>query len=102
MVIRKTTVLVALLNGGILLVSIGAILYESIHRLILPEPLPGKTISPIVAAIGIVINAVTALLFPNKDSDLNIKGAFLHLMSDAVVSAAGYWRYRHFTHNGTG
>lgn len=85
---KKTTVLVALLNGGILLVSIGAILYESIHRLILPEPLPGKTIS-IVAAIGIVINAVTALLFfRNKDSDLNIKGAFLHLMSDAVVSAA--------------
>jgi cobalt-zinc-cadmium efflux system protein len=85
---KKTTVLVALLNGGILLVSIGAILYESIHRLIQPEPLPGKTIS-IVAAIGIVINAVTALLFfRNKDSDLNIKGAFLHLMSDAVVSAA--------------
>src|ERR1700733_14911670 len=85
---KKTTVLVALLNAGILLISIGAILYESIHRLILPEPIPGKAIS-IVAGIGIVINAVTALLFfRNKDSDLNIKGAFLHLMSDAVVSAA--------------
>jgi cobalt-zinc-cadmium efflux system protein len=85
---KKTTVLVALLNGGILLISIGAILYESIHRLIDPEVLPGKTIS-IVAAIGILINATTALLFfRNKDSDLNIKGAFLHLMSDAVVSAA--------------
>jgi cobalt-zinc-cadmium efflux system protein len=85
---KKTTVLVALLNGGILLVSIGAILYESVHRLILPEPLPGKTIS-IVAAIGILINTITALLFfRNKESDLNLKGAFLHLMSDAVVSAA--------------
>jgi len=85
---KKTTVLVALLNGGILLVSIGAILYESVHRIILPEPLPGKTIS-IVAAIGILINTITALLFfRNKESDLNIKGAFLHLMSDAVVSAA--------------
>ena len=85
---KKTTVLVALLNGGILLISIGAILYESIHRLILPEPLPGKTIS-IVAAIGILINTITALLFfRNKENDLNIKGAFLHLMSDAVVSAA--------------
>lgn len=85
---KKTTVLVALLNGGILLISIGAILYESIHRLILPEPLPGKTIS-IVAAIGIAINAVTALLFfRNKGSDLNLKAAFLHLLSDAVVSAA--------------
>jgi len=85
---KKTTVLVALLNGGILLVSIGAILYESVNRLILPEPLPGKTIS-IVAAIGIVINSVTALLFfRDKDRDLNIKGAFLHLLSDAAVSAA--------------
>jgi cobalt-zinc-cadmium efflux system protein len=85
---KKTTVLVALLNGGILLISIGAILYESIHRLILPEALPGKTIS-IVAAIGILINTITALLFfRNKKSDLNIRGAFLHLMSDAVVSAA--------------
>ncbi len=85
---KKTTVLVALLNGAILLVSIGAILYESVHRLILPEPLPGKTIS-IVAAIGILINTITALLFfRNRESDLNIKGAFLHLMSDAVVSAA--------------
>src|SRR5450432_1305965 len=85
---KKTTVLVALLNGAILLISIGAILYESVHRLILPEPLPGKTIS-IVAAIGILINTATALLFfRNRDSDLNIKGAFLHLMSDAVVSAA--------------
>ncbi len=85
---KKTTVLVALLNGGILLISIGAILYESVHRLILPEPLPGKTIS-IVAAIGILINTVTALLFfRDRERDLNIKGAFLHLMSDAVVSAA--------------
>jgi len=85
---KKTTVLVALLNGGILLVSIGAILYESVHRLILPEPLPGKTIS-IVAAIGIAINTITALLFfRDRERDLNIKGAFLHLMSDAAVSAA--------------
>jgi cobalt-zinc-cadmium efflux system protein len=85
---KKTTVLVALLNAGILLISIGAILYESIHRLILPEPLPGKTIS-VVAAIGILINGVTALLFfRNKENDLNIKSAFLHLLSDAVVSAA--------------
>jgi cobalt-zinc-cadmium efflux system protein len=85
---KKTTVLVALLNGGILLISIGAIFYESIHRLIVPEPVRGSTIS-IVAAIGIVINGITALLFfRNKENDLNIKSAFLHLLSDAVVSAA--------------
>jgi len=84
---KKTTILVALLNAAILLLSLGAIGYEAIHRLIAPEPLPGKTIS-IVAAIGIVINGVTALLFlRGKDSDLNIKSAFLHLLSDAIVSA---------------
>lgn len=84
---KKTTILVALLNGAILLLSIGAISYEAIRRLALPEPLPGKTIS-IVAAIGIVINASTAFLFlRGKDSDLNIKSAFLHLLADAIVSA---------------
>ncbi|MDP4212414.1 MAG: cation diffusion facilitator family transporter [Bacteroidota bacterium] len=85
---KKTTVLVALLNGGILLVSIGAILFESVQRLIDPQPLPGKTIS-LVAAIGILINGLTALLFfRSKENDLNMKGAFLHLMADAVVSGA--------------
>lgn len=85
---KKTTVLVALLNAGILLISIGAILYESIHRLIVPQPVHGNTIS-LVAAIGIVVNGVTALLFfRSKENDLNIKSAFLHLLSDAVVSAA--------------
>jgi cobalt-zinc-cadmium efflux system protein len=84
---KKTTILVALLNAAILLLSLGAIGYEALNRLASPEPLPGKTIS-IVAAIGIVINTVTALLFlRNKDNDLNIRGAFLHLLSDAIVSA---------------
>jgi cobalt-zinc-cadmium efflux system protein len=84
---KKTTILVALLNAAILLVSIGAISYEAIQRIITPQPLPGKTIS-IVAAIGILINATTALLFfRSKEKDLNVKGAFLHLISDAIVSA---------------
>ena len=85
---KKTTVLVALLNGGILLISIGAILYESVQRLIEPEPLPGRMIS-IIAAIGILINGLTAMLFfRSRENDLNIKSAFLHLAADAVVSAA--------------
>jgi cobalt-zinc-cadmium efflux system protein len=84
---KKTTILVALLNAAILLLSIGAISYEALHRLMDPVPLPGKTIS-IVAAIGIAINAVTALLFlRSKDNDLNVRSAFLHLLSDAIVSA---------------
>ena len=84
---KKTTILVALLNGAVLLLSLGANGWEAVQRLMTPEPLPGKTIS-IVAGIGIAVNAVTALLFlRNKDSDLNIRSAFLHLMSDAIVSA---------------
>ncbi len=83
---RKTTILVALLNAVVLLVSIGAISFEAFHRLFQPEPLPGGVIA-IVAAIGIIINGVTALMFlKDKERDINIKSAYLHLMSDAVVS----------------
>ncbi|HEY4064089.1 MAG TPA: cation diffusion facilitator family transporter [Puia sp.] len=85
---KKTTILVALLNAAILLLSLGAIGWEAVYRLMDPVPLPGKTIS-IVAAIGIAINALTALLFlRSKDNDLNVRSAFLHLLSDAIVSAA--------------
>src|SRR5437763_3204498 len=71
----------------ILLLSIGAIAYEAIQRLFHPEPLPGKTIA-IIAGIGIIINGTTALMFRNnKEKDINIKGAYLHLMADAMVSA---------------
>ena len=84
---RKTSVLVALFNAAVLLLSIGAIAYEAIHRLVYPEPfVPGKTIA-IIAGIGIFINTITALLFlRNKEKDLNIKSAYLHLLSDAIVS----------------
>ena len=82
----KTTILVALFNAVVLLVSIGAIAYEAAHRFLNPEPLPGKVIAAI-AAIGIVINATTALFFfREKEKDLNIKSAYLHLLSDAIVS----------------
>ncbi len=83
---RKTSILVALLNATVLLISIGAIFYEAVLRFIHPEPLPGKIIS-IVAGIGIFINAFTGLMFfRDKENDMNIKSAYLHLMSDAVVS----------------
>src|SRR5262249_35878286 len=60
--------------------------YEAIHKFLNPEPLPGKTIA-VVAGIGIIINAASALLFfREKEKDLNIKSAYLHLLSDAVVS----------------
>jgi cobalt-zinc-cadmium efflux system protein len=84
---RKTTILAALANAVILLISIAIIGYEAIHRFANPPVLPGKTIA-IVAAIGIVINFFTAILFlKNKEKDLNIKSAYLHMMADALVSA---------------
>jgi len=83
---RKTSILVALFNSFVLLISIGAIAYQAVYRFIHPVALDGTTIA-IVAGIGIVINSITALLFlRDKDKDLNIKSAYLHLMSDAVVS----------------
>lgn len=85
---RKTSILVALFNGVVLLVSIGAIVFEAIQRFLHPVAMPGITIAWI-ACIGIVINAITALLFfKGKEKDLNQKSAYLHLMSDALVSLA--------------
>ena len=83
---RKSTILVSLINSVVLFIAIGGILWESISRLHNPVVVQGIPIS-IVAGIGIVINAVSALLFfREKDKDLNVKGAYLHLMADAAVS----------------
>jgi cobalt-zinc-cadmium efflux system protein len=84
---RKTTILAALFNAIILLLSVGAIAYEAFARIAHPPALPGKTIA-IVAGIGIIINFATAILFlKNKEHDLNIKSAYMHMMADALVSA---------------
>jgi cobalt-zinc-cadmium efflux system protein len=84
---RKTSILVALFNSVILLVSIGAIAFEAVSRAFTPQPLPGPTIA-LVAGIGIVINGTTALFFrKEKDKDINVKSAYLHLLSDTLVSA---------------
>jgi len=83
---RKSTILVSLINSVVLFIAIGGIFWESISRLHKPVVIDGFSIS-VVAGIGIVINAVSAFLFfKDKDSDLNVKGAYLHLMADAVVS----------------
>ena len=82
----KSTILAALFNAIILMIAVGAITIESIRKIIYPEPVHGQTMM-IVAAIGFVINAVTALLFmKGREKDLNIKGAFLHMAADAGVS----------------
>lgn len=83
---KKASILISLLNAIILLISIGAIGYEAIFRFRHPQPLPGITIA-IIAAIGIVINGISAFMFfRDKDRDINVKSAFLHLASDALVS----------------
>ena len=84
---RKSTILAALTNAIILLVAMGGIAWEAVRRFGDPLPVAGKTIM-IVAAIGVVINTATALLFlSGRKSDLNIRGAFLHMAADAGVSA---------------
>ena len=83
---RKASILISLLNAVILLISIGAIGFEAMFRFRYPEPIPGKIIA-IVAIIGIFINGISAFMFFNdKDKDINVKSAFLHLASDALVS----------------
>jgi len=85
--LRRSSILAALFNAVFLLVAIGAIGYEAVQRLAAPQPVAGRTVV-IVAAIGIVINGVTALLFASgRKGDINIRGAFLHMAADAAVSA---------------
>jgi cobalt-zinc-cadmium efflux system protein len=84
---RSSSILAALFNALILLVAIGGIGWEAIMRLSSPAEVAGNTIM-IVAGIGIVINAATALLFASgRKGDLNIRGAYLHMAADALVSA---------------
>jgi cobalt-zinc-cadmium efflux system protein len=83
---KRSSILSALFNAVFLLVAIGAIAWEAIQRFSSPQPVAGKTVI-IVAIIGIVINALTALLFMSgRKNDLNIRGAFMHMAADAVVS----------------
>jgi cobalt-zinc-cadmium efflux system protein len=84
---KGSTILAALANAIFLLVAMGAITWEAIQRFVNPEPAAGLTIM-IVAAIGIAINAFTAWLFASgRSRDINIRGAYLHMASDAAVSA---------------
>lgn len=82
-----TSILAALANGILLMLAAGAIAVEAVQRFGSPQPVAGNTVM-IVAAIGIVINTATALLFMSgRKGDINIQGAFLHMAADAAVSA---------------
>lgn len=84
---HKTTVLTSLINAVVLLVAVGFITYSVINRLQNPHTIEGGYMS-LVALVAIVLNVLTARLFIHaKDHDLNMKGAYLHMLSDALVSA---------------
>jgi cobalt-zinc-cadmium efflux system protein len=84
--LRRSSILAALGNAIVLLVVTGGIAWEGVRRLIDPEPVGGSIIM-VVAAVGIAVNGVTAFLFMSgRKDDLNIKGAFLHMASDALVA----------------
>ncbi len=83
----RASILAAFGNAVILLVAMGSLAWEAIGRLSAPPPIQGLTVM-VVAAIGIVVNLGTALLFlRGREGDLNIRGAFLHMAADALVSA---------------
>lgn len=85
--LRSSSILAALFNAVFLLLAVGAIAWEAILRLFNPEPVAGLTVM-VVAAIGIVINGITAWMFAGgRKTDLNIQGAYLHMAADAAVSA---------------
>ena len=84
---KKTTVLAALTNSVILFIAIGILGFESVTRLLKPEKVQGDIIAWI-AAVGIIINSISAFLFyRNRKKELNAKSAYLHLLADALVSA---------------
>jgi len=83
---KRSTIVVSLLNAIILLAAVVLIAYEAAMRFMHPEPVAGATIAWIAAA-GILVNGITAWLFTQgKEKDLNVRGAYLHMAIDAVVS----------------
>jgi cobalt-zinc-cadmium efflux system protein len=82
---KRTTILAAVINALILLCAVAVIITESIHKLFEPQIVNEKVVI-IVALLGIAVNGSTALLFMRGQDDLNIRAAFLHLISDAFVS----------------
>lgn len=83
---KKGSVLISLLNAIILLVAVGAIVVESIHKFSDPRPVDGAAVSW-TAGIGILINGLSAwLLMRHKKRDINAEGAFLHMLADTLVS----------------
>ena len=83
---KRMTILVSLVNALLLFVAVGAILWTSVGKIMRPTPVDGDVVAW-VAGVGILVNAFTAyLFFKGKDRDLNVKGAYLHMAADTLVS----------------
>jgi len=83
---KKATILAAFINAIILLFAVAFIVYEAIEQFSKPVDINGKAVM-LTAGIGVLLNGFTAMLFlKSKEKDLNVKGAYLHLMADALVS----------------
>jgi cobalt-zinc-cadmium efflux system protein len=86
--LKKAPILAALANSILLVMAVGAIGAEAVRRLVHPTSTQGETVA-IVAAVGILLNGMTAMLFARgREHDINIRGAYLHMAADAAVSAA--------------
>ena len=85
--LRRSSILASLTNAVLLLVALGVIIWEAVHRFAQPAPVAGGTVIW-VATLGIAINGVTAYLFASgRKGDLNLRGAYQHMFADALVSA---------------
>lgn len=84
--LRRSSILAALLNSILILLAMGGVAWEAIRSFSNPHAVPGVTIIG-VAIVGVIINTITALMFlSGRKQDLNIRGAFLHMAADAMVS----------------
>ncbi len=84
--LRRSSILVSLVNAVVLLIGIGGIAWEAVERLQHPHPVASGVVM-VVAAIGIGINGFTAWLFASgREGDVNLRGAFLHMAADALIS----------------
>jgi cobalt-zinc-cadmium efflux system protein len=84
--LRSSSLLAALVNAMLLMFACGGIAWQAVQQLLHPSPVAGMTVS-VVAAIGIAVNGISAWLFmAGSKTDLNIRGAYLHLAADAAIS----------------
>lgn len=83
---KRGSILIALVNSVLLLVALGAITWEAIHRLYVQNTVNGMTVM-LVASVGIIVNGITAYMFmKGREKDLNVKSVFLHMLTDTLVS----------------